>query len=153
MNSGFEDCAVFNKCLSETTASLDNTAHLVELFERFQNLRKENADAIATMALENFIEMRDKVADPHFLLTKKVEHLLGNHFPGVFLSRYEYVSFTRTSYKKVYEIGLTNDRITSELLAGIDVDHIKPEQVTQLIDLGKAKELIDRYLVPLLKDK
>jgi kynurenine 3-monooxygenase len=69
------------------------------------------------MALENFIEMRDKVGDAHFLFRKKVHHFLGNHFPGIFyflenskcldrfISRYEMVSFTNVPYKEAKRLG------------------------------------------------
>lgn len=50
------------------------------------------------MAVENFDEMSAKTADPHFLFMKKLQHKLGNEFPGHFLSRYEMVSFSRLPY-------------------------------------------------------
>ena len=53
------------------------------------------------MALDNFVEMRDRVASPVFRLAKRVEHGLERALPGVYLSRYELVSFTTTPYAEV----------------------------------------------------
>ena len=92
------------------------------------------------MALENFVEMRDKVADAGFLFKKKVEHKLGNAFPSKFLSRYEMVSFTNYPYKEALRRGMLNDKICAELMQGIE------DMDAEKIDLKKAEELIDKYL-------
>jgi len=133
MNAAFEDCNVFNQLLDE----MGN--NWTEVFEKFQSIRKPNTDAIADMALENFIEMRDRVADPEFLFNKKVQHLLGNEFPGRFNSRYELVSFSNLPYQEALRLGKIGDMITSELTkdSGGDINKI---------DLKKAKELIDKFL-------
>src|SRR3989337_531358 len=67
MNCGFEDCSVLNGLISK------HDDNWFAILEEYQYLRKADSDAIAEMALNNFIEMRDKVADPHFLLQKKIE--------------------------------------------------------------------------------
>ena len=67
MNCAFEDCTVFLELLDR------DGPDWAELFAEFECARKTNADAIADLALENFIEMRDSVADPRFLFRKKVE--------------------------------------------------------------------------------
>ena len=63
MNCGFEDCTVFNRCIDEMGTENLNWE---KLFSDFGGQRKPNSDAIAEMAIENFVEMRDKVADPGF---------------------------------------------------------------------------------------
>jgi kynurenine 3-monooxygenase len=65
---------------------------------RFTEQRKEHADAIAEMALENFIEMRDRVASPAFRARKKVEHALHALFPEMFMPLYNMVSFSTIPY-------------------------------------------------------
>ena len=57
--------------------------------KHFESMRIANANAIADMAIENFVEMRDKTADENFLFRKEVAHKLGNTFPDKFLARYE----------------------------------------------------------------
>jgi kynurenine 3-monooxygenase len=75
MNAGFEDCRILNDLLN-----LHNDDWDIVLAE-FQKLRKPDADAIARLALDNFIEMRDLVADSDFLLRKKIEGKLYELFP------------------------------------------------------------------------
>jgi len=139
MNCAFEDCAVFDEVLEELGGrNFDGDWSII--FHRYENLRKENTDAIADMALENFIEMRDKVADPQFLFMQKVNRLLGLEFPGNFLSRYEMVSFTRLAYKQAKDRGAINDSIVRELMEGVsDIERI---------DLKRAKELVETRLPP-----
>ena len=92
MNCGFEDCVALEACLGRHPRWED-------AFAEFFRLRKPNADAIADMAVENFVEMRDKTADPRFLLEKAVEKELLKAFPGEFLSRYTLVSFSLVPYR------------------------------------------------------
>jgi len=133
MNAGFEDCHIFAKILSEYSGD-----EWADVFKKFQDERKTNTDAIADMAQENFIEMRDSVADPEFQFRKKVQQLLGTEFPGVFNSRYEWVSFSNVPYSEAKRLGHVNDQIVEELVEGIGHDMSK-------IDLGKARDLIKKY--------
>ncbi len=75
MNCGFEDCVVLDGLEAEG-------APREEVFARFEQLRKPNADAIADMAVENFVEMRASTADPRFLLEKAIEKRLLAELPG-----------------------------------------------------------------------
>jgi kynurenine 3-monooxygenase len=65
MNCGFEDCVVLNELIDKHNHDWDS------IFPEYQNLRKPDGDAIADLAIANFVEMRDKTADPKFLLQKK----------------------------------------------------------------------------------
>ena len=96
------------------------------------------------MAVENFVEMRDKTADPRFLLEKAVEKLLLNAFPGEFLSRYTLVSFSRVPYRLAYEVGAITGGIVSELSEGL----ARAEDV----DMARARVLIQERLVPFVKE-
>ncbi len=96
-NAGFEDVVELDRCLTETG---DDWGVALPIY---QQRRQENAEAIAHLAQENFIEMRDKVASPTFRASKKVEHALERLLPGKYLSRYEMVSFTTIPYADVIE--------------------------------------------------
>jgi len=96
-NSGFEDVVELDRCLDET----DNDWALA--LPLYQQRRQGNAGAIAYLAQENFIEMRDKVGSPAFRASKKVEHALERLLTGKYLSRYEMVSFTTIPYSEVIE--------------------------------------------------
>ncbi len=92
MNAAFEDCVVFDECLAEFPH--DRRRAFAEYFVR----RKENADALADLAVQNFIEMRDKTASPIFRARKKLDHALEAILPGIYLPLYTMVSFTRIPY-------------------------------------------------------
>lgn len=143
MNCGFEDCTVFDQMLEEELKSGLDKLNWEKLFGEFYKSRKVNTDAIADMAVENFVEMRDKVGDKHFLMQKAVEKVLQREFPGRYVSRYGLVTFSNIPYKVALEVGIADEEILSELCQGIS----DPEQV----DLKKAEKLIDTKLKPLLE--
>ena len=95
MNAAFEDCVVLDECLQQF--SQDRKRAFAEYFQR----RKINADALADLALENFIEMRDKTASKTFRAKKKVDHFLEATLPGIYLPLYTMVTFTRIPYHQV----------------------------------------------------
>ena len=92
MNAGFEDCTVLSALLDEHGSDWD------KILSEYDHKRKPNGDAVAQLALLNFVEMRDKVADPLFLERKKIEKELGKRYPEQFVSIYEMVSFSHTPY-------------------------------------------------------
>jgi kynurenine 3-monooxygenase len=105
MNCAFEDCAVLLNLFDEFIGEWE------EIFPRFFESRKANADAIAQLALDNFIEMRDTSADPHFALKRQVEHLLEERYPGQFASKYAMVSFQQVPYAEALARGRVQDAI------------------------------------------
>jgi kynurenine 3-monooxygenase len=112
MNCGFEDTVVLAALLAESGS---DTA---DAFAEFQRIRKPNADAIARMALENYIEMRDSVADPHYLAKRELGARLAERAPQHFMSRYRMVSFTHLPYAYALERGRAQDTLLDQLLRG-----------------------------------
>jgi kynurenine 3-monooxygenase len=92
MNAAFEDCVVLDKCLAEFPE--DRQRAFADYFAR----RKENTEALANLAVQNFIEMRDKTASKAFRAKKKLDHLLEGVLPGIYLPLYTMVTFTRIPY-------------------------------------------------------
>ena len=92
MNAAFEDCVVMDECLERFPNNRKRA--FAEYFSR----RKENADALAALAIGNFIEMRDKTASKTFRAKKKLDHLLEAALPGIYLPLYTMVTFTRLPY-------------------------------------------------------
>lgn len=88
MNCGFEDCSVLNKLLDKYNDDWKT------VLSEYQRLRKPDADAIADLAVNNFTEMRDKVADPKFLLQKKIEAKLHELHPDKWIPAYSQVTFS-----------------------------------------------------------
>ncbi|HNU55305.1 MAG TPA: NAD(P)/FAD-dependent oxidoreductase [Flavobacteriales bacterium] len=111
MNAGYEDCKVLNDLLD--AHGDDNWS---EVLHRYATARKPNGDAIADLSMRNFVEMRDLVADPQFLLRRKIEgHLQARH-PDKWLPLYSQVKFTDIAYKDAWEEGLRHDRIMEEVM-------------------------------------
>ncbi len=138
MNCGFEDCTELDGILADGP-SWD------EALPRFAAGRRADAEAIADLALENFVEMRDRVADPKFLFEKKVEKILERELPDAYLSRYALVTFTRAPYRVALEAGRICDGILAELCSGLSA----PEA----LDRERARVLIESRLAPLLREK
>jgi kynurenine 3-monooxygenase len=135
MNCAFEDCSCFLELLDKVGPDWPR------LFRELEVMRKANTDAIADLANDNFIEMRDKVANPRFLFKKKVELALEERYPHTFVPRYAMVTFNRVPYAVARSRGETQDRILDELCNSISsVDEI---------DWSKADTLIHRDLTPL----
>jgi kynurenine 3-monooxygenase len=117
MNAGFEDCHVLDQLLGE------HGELSTELLKKYQELRKPDAEAIADLALYNFIEMRDKVADPKFILQKKIEKRLNELFPEQWLPLYPMVTFSDLRYSEALEIGRKQQQIMDKVMEypGIEV--------------------------------
>lgn len=92
MNAAFEDCVVLDECFEQFPQ--DRERAFAEYFQR----RKANADALADLALQNFVEMRDKTASKSFRTKKKLDHFLEAALPGTYLPLYTMVTFTRIPY-------------------------------------------------------
>lgn len=115
MNCAFEDCRVLNN-LIET----HGTADWKTIFSEYGNLRKENTDAIAEMAEENFYEMRDSVANPIFVRKRELETKLEQTFPDYF-SKYSMVTFREDlPYVTARQKGNAQDKLLMEICSNID---------------------------------
>ena len=134
-NCAFEDCTYFLELLDR--AGSDWPA----LFSAFEKSRKADTDAIADLAIENFVEMRDRVADPRFLFRKKVELELEKKYPGRFVPKYAMVTFHRTPYSVAAQRGAVQDRMLGELCDSV--------QRLEDIDWAKAEALVQQKLTPL----
>jgi kynurenine 3-monooxygenase len=128
MNAGFEDV---------TLLAAEWTGDPARDFAKFAESRKPDADAIADLALENFIEMRDKVADEEFLELRAIEHSLQDRMPGRYLTRYQLVTFTRVPYRVALQAG----RIQQQILKGLARGDY---------GLDRAEELVAERLLPLI---
>ncbi|MQY08619.1 FAD-dependent oxidoreductase [Actinomadura macrotermitis] len=94
-NCAFEDCIEIDRCLEETGGDWQRA------LARYQERRKGNTDAIAEMALDNFVEMRDRVSSPVYRAKMAGQHALERWLSGRYVSRYELVSFTTLPYAEI----------------------------------------------------
>jgi kynurenine 3-monooxygenase len=117
MNAGFEDCRVLNQLLDQFADDWD------QVLPSFQEIRKPNADAIAKLALDNFVEMRDLVNDADFILRKKIESKLHELFPEKWIPLYSMVTFHENiPYSVAYETGQKQKRIMEDVLKQLDIE-------------------------------
>ncbi len=127
MNCAFEDVAVLDSLC-------DAHADPAELFAAFAQARRPDTDAIAQMALENYLEMRDSVLDPAFQRRKLLAARLEREFPGRFIPRYSMVMF----HPEIgYAEALRRGAVQEGILADLDAGH------------GDARALIEARLPPL----
>jgi kynurenine 3-monooxygenase len=138
MNAGFEDCRVFGEMLDAHES--DDWA---QLFHDYEIARKPNGDAIAELALNNFIEMRDLVADPEFLRRKKAERILSDMFPESFHTAYSMVTFNHMPYSEALKRGKMNEDIIDSMLEIPNILDSNPdsfrEQLSSLIHAYEMK--------------
>jgi kynurenine 3-monooxygenase len=105
MNAAFEDCVVLDECLDRFPDNRERA------FSEYFSRRKPNTDALADLAISNFIEMRDKTASKMFRAKKKLDHLLEAALPGIYLPLYTMVTFTRIPYAQAARRAKRQDRM------------------------------------------
>jgi kynurenine 3-monooxygenase len=151
MNSGFEDVKAMIALLSKHAPS-GGAKDYVAAFAAFEAERKPNADAIADMALENYVEMRASTGDPSFRKIKAVENALENSVLGsTFRSRYAMVCYGgagNVSYAAAQKLGKVQWEIVSELAEQVS----SVEAAASEIDLERAKQLLESKLAPLQRE-
>jgi kynurenine 3-monooxygenase len=111
MNCGFEDCRVLDDLIGL------HGENWQIILEEYQRLRKPDGDAIADLAINNFIEMRDKTADPVFLLQKKIEASLHEKYPDKWIPAYSQVTFSpQIRYSEALKRGQKQEIIMEEVM-------------------------------------
>lgn len=137
MNCGFEDCSILNGLIEKLGT---NAWDLV--FEKFQKKRKPDTDAICQLAMENFIEMRDSVSSPKFLLRKKIEAKLHELYPKEWIPLYTMVTFTDMSYAEAYAQGKLQEAIMNKVMASPLItenwDKLDYEDIINQMETAKA---------------
>lgn len=129
MNSGFEDCTVLNQLWEQY-----GDEQWPHIFHEFEKQRKPDADAIADLAMRNFVEMRDLTADPQFLLRKKIENRFADKYPELWLPLYSMVTFSHIRYSDAWNKGLLHDRIMQKVMDRPDIAEVwDSEEVEQAI--------------------
>ena len=135
MNAGFEDCSELIRLLELHQEDWG------AVLPHFEEIRIPNANAIADMALENYITMRDSVTDEKFVLKKQLGFELEKSFPDRFIPRYSMVMFHRFPYAEVIDRGAIQDKILNQLASGID-------SVGEF-DRDLGKQLVETHLQPI----
>lgn len=116
MNCGFEDCTVLDALIDE------HNGDWKKILPEYQLARKPNSDAIADLAVMNFIEMRDLVGSPKFLLQKKIEARIHDKYPAQWLPLYSQVTFSSIPYSDALSNGRRQQAIMQEVMALPDIE-------------------------------
>lgn len=137
MNCGFEDCLILDELIEKFgTFSWDL------VFEKFQKIRKPDTDAICKLAMDNFKEMRDSVADPKFMIRKKIEAKLHELFPYDWVPLYSMVTFTDIKYSDAYALGKLQekamDKVMSDPFIAQKWESLDYHQILDHIETSKA---------------
>lgn len=109
--AGFEDVGVLGELIDAHEGDWG------KIFAAYEAARRENANAIGTLALENFVEMRERVGDARFLLQKKIENKIAALFPGQYIPKYALVTFTHTPYAEALARGRAQEAFMQEIMA------------------------------------
>jgi kynurenine 3-monooxygenase len=136
MNAGFEDCSVLMDFLEANDSHWDNA------IKGFDAVRSTDADAIGELALRNFVEMRDKVGKPEFLLRQQIAAWLYSQFPAQFTPLYSLVTFSHTPYSEALRQGDVQDQFFNEVL---NIPNIANDWQSS----AKLLKLFDKYFTRL----
>ena len=122
MNASFEDCSILVSYLK------NNNNNWLDAIEKFSIDRLKDRKSISIMALENYIEMRDSVANDVFLKKREIANILFENFPNQFIPKYNMVSFTSISYNEVNKRAIIQEKILDKL-----IDNFSLERANKLI--------------------
>ncbi len=128
MNCGFEDCSVMYALMKKHNEDWE------KVFAEYEIMRKPNGDAVQDLSLLNYIVMRDKVADPDYLLQQKVERRMNKLYPDKYFPMYSMVSFSDIEYRTALKKGQEQDEI------------IKSEIIKFKINSASSQEEIDTMI-------
>ena len=136
MNCGFEDCRI----LDELIGKHDND--WAGILDEYQQLRKPDADAIADMAVNNFTEMREKTADPRFLLQKKIEARLHEKYPDKWIPAYSQVTFSpHIRYSEALQRGQMQESVMQEVMQMPGIENKWEDTGIEQIILKKIEDI------------
>ncbi|MBK9531398.1 MAG: FAD-dependent monooxygenase [Chitinophagaceae bacterium] len=134
MNCGFEDCSVLNSLIGK------HDENWTKILAEYQQLRKPDGDAICDLALNNFVEMRDKVADPRFLLQKKIEAAFSKKYPDKWIPAYAQVTFSpHIRYSQALVNGQKQETLMQEIMALPGIENRWADEEIEKMILEKIK--------------
>lgn len=132
MNCGFEDCSVMWELMKKHNEDWN------KIGEEYQILRKPNGDAVQDLSLQNYLVMRNKVADKDFLLLQKIERRINELYPEKYFPLYSMVSFTNIEYKIALEKGNEQENKIKQL--------IQKNIITSETQLLEIDEIIHKHM-------
>ena len=139
MNSGFEDCTIISSLIDEAVPSSE--ADWKSLLDEYTRLRKPAGDAILDLALHNYIVMRDKTADPKFLLQKRIEARIASAHGERWKPLYTLVTFSHIPYAEAWAKGEVQQAVMNEIMASPSIsENWESDEI-----VVRAIKLLDDY--------
>ncbi|WP_066759835.1 FAD-dependent oxidoreductase [Crocinitomix algicola] len=126
MNGGFEDCTVMNQLMEKHQK--DGQIDWPLVFKEYQINRKPDGDALQELSKHNYYVMRDYVADPLFLLQKKIEARFSQLYPNKWMPLYSQVSFSNIRYSDAWNAGVKQDEIMKKVMNRADINEVWDSQ-------------------------
>ncbi len=140
MNAGFEDCVILMELLDKYSGNWQN------ILQEYQLLRKKDGDAIAQLALDNHIEMRDKTANPQFILQKKIEQWFYKLHTDKWIPLYDMVTYRPDiRYSEALQKGYYQDAIMQEVLKLPNIEHNWESKETEQFILQQLQQHPFKY--------
>ena len=133
MNAGFEGCFVLDELMDK------HGDDFMSCFKEYSEIRKPDGDGVQDLSLHNFIVMRDKTADPQFLLQKKIELQFSKKHPKKWLPLYSMVSFSNIRYSDAWKIGQHQEELMKEIMSIPNIENIWDSELVE----EKMLSLID----------
>ncbi|HYP25620.1 MAG TPA: NAD(P)/FAD-dependent oxidoreductase [Blastocatellia bacterium] len=128
-NAGFEDCLTLYECIERHGEDWGT------VLGEYQRLRKPNTDAIADLCVDHFIELRDLVGDPGFILRKEVERKINQMYPDKYKDLYSMITFTCMPYAEAMRVDREQRAILDQIMSIEDIRHrLNSPEVESRID-------------------
>lgn len=141
LNFSFEDCSLLYELVSQ------HNGNWTKILGSYDKIQRPNGNAICSMALENFVEMKDKVSKEHFLLKKNIERTLETHFPKMFRSRYGHVTYTLNQLKDIQELGVIQEEVLEELSLNLTSgDELRFDLAEKLLETKVHPFILDKKM-------
>lgn len=135
MNAGFEDCTVMNDLM------LKHDHNWEAIFEEYSRTRKPDGDGLQDLSLHNYHVMRDFVADPKFLLQKKIEARFSERHPELWMPLYSMTTFSDIRYSVAWKEGRRQQRIMDQIMAMENIEEVWESEVVEQRMLALLEEL------------
>jgi len=137
MNAGFEDCSILWELMQKYAPKEDEKRPWNKIFEEYSSVRKPNGDALQELSMDNYLVMRDRVADTKFLIQKKIEAKFSQLHPEKWIPLYSQVTFSEIPYAKAHQQGKRQSQIMEQImdLPDIEKEWDKPEIIEKMVYL------------------
>jgi kynurenine 3-monooxygenase len=139
-NAGFEDCSVFDQCMEQYGDDWG------AIFKEFERRRRPNTDAIAELAVQNFVELRDRVADTRFRLRKEIERRLHQRYPDHYTTLYSMIAFTSIPYAEALRVDQRQRALIDQIMDVAGIEELEGRELDSILDDVMQDARVERVM-------